>query len=358
MTDLKLSGAGFSETRGMDSGFERASVSSEDAKRFEAIMERSTEGQRQSVQQHAGQQQRDQQGLQRSDARPQQSQQGLQRSDAQPRNQQSFQQADSQLQSQQDFQQADSQLQSQQNFQKVDSQLQSQQGFQQAEVQLQSQQGLQRQASETQVRDSMSLQFANQQIASSERTQRSSPLMGRTAGENDLETGGLKNRDLFGSKETAGDTAAQEASKSMQSLFHDFAMPEFTMAEAAPAETVASGTDVEAMEGLVDRILVSAPDKGSPEVRLMVNSDVLKDTEISLVRDITGQLTVKINSSDPNTLQTLVASRNDLQQMLQARESQNVRIEMNADTSAGNESDPRQRSRGLDDNPYQKKDEA
>ncbi len=169
----------------------------------------------------------------------------------------------------------------------------------------------------------------------------------RSAGHHDLETGGLKKR-------SAPQAADAESTKSVQSLFHDFAMPEFntTSSAASSQPTDAASPDVEALEGLVDRILVSAPDKGSPEVRLVLNNDVLKDTTISITRDLTGQLAVKITSDDAATLQTLVAGRSDLSQLLQARESQPVRIELKTEQEASaddaNESDTRRRSRGLD----------
>ncbi len=170
----------------------------------------------------------------------------------------------------------------------------------------------------------------------------------RSTGHHDLDTGGLKKR--------GGSIASDaEAAKSVQSLFHDFAMPEFKTTNAAPAQAAAAAAspDAEALEGLVDRILVSAPEKGAPEVRLVLNSDVLKDTTISITRDLTGQLSVKITSGDAASLQTLVAGRSDLSQLLQVRESQPVRVELKteaeADADDENESDARRRSRGLDD---------
>ncbi len=187
---------------------------------------------------------------------------------------------------------------------------------------------------------------ASDRAACSAEARRFGSAMERSAGLHDLETGGLKKR--------GGAIASDaEATKSVQSLFHDFAMPEFKTTDAAPSQAAAAATgpDAEALEGLVDRILVSAPDKGSPEVRLVLNNDALKDTTITLARDLTGQLSVKITSGDAASLQTLVAGRSDLSQLLQARESQPVRIDLKSEADADdeNEADSRRRSRGLDD---------
>ncbi len=187
---------------------------------------------------------------------------------------------------------------------------------------------------------------ASGSVTSAAEARRFGSAMERSAGLHDLETGGLKKRG-------GAMTSDAEAAKSVQSLFHDFAMPEFktTSATTTQASAAAAGPDAEALEGLVDRILVSAPEKGSPEVRLVLNNDALKDTTITLARDLTGQLSVKITSGDAASLQTLVAGRSDLTQLLQARESQPVRIDLKSETDADdeNESDARRRSRGLDD---------
>ena len=195
-------------------------------------------------------------------------------------------------------------------------------------------------------RASVDARLASGPATSAAEARRFGSAMERSAGLHDLETGGLKKRG-------GAMTSDAEAAKSVQSLFHDFAMPEFktTNTTTTQASAVAAGPDAEALEGLVDRILVSAPEKGSPEVRLVLNNDALKDTTITLARDLTGQLSVKITSGDAASLQTLVAGRSDLTQLLQARESQPVRIDLKSETDADdeNESDARRRSRGLDD---------
>ena len=78
---------------------------------------------------------------------------------------------------------------------------------------------------------------------------------------------------------------------------------------------------------------------------------MLRGTEIAITRDLTGQLSVQILCKDPSSFQTLVASRNDLQQILQSEERQPVNISMSQEAGA-EENDSRQRSRGLETDEY------
>ena len=118
-------------------------------------------------------------------------------------------------------------------------------------------------------------------------------------------------------------------------------------AGAAGAAQPASDFDQERLESLVSRILVNTPERGGAQIRLQINDNVLRGTEISIQRDSAGSLSIRIVSTDPASFQTLVAARPNLVQALEAHERGPVSVEMNAETDQG-ENDARQRSKGLD----------
>lgn len=174
------------------------------------------------------------------------------------------------------------------------------------------------------------------------------PDAARHSRSHDLESGGLR------------EAAQQRPDASIESLFRDFSQlqqPQQTQQmTAAQAPAQADGAqksilDPDSLNNLVSRILVNSPESGRAEVRLMLNDNVLRGTEISISRDLSGQLSVQISCKDPSSFQTLVASRNDLQQTLEQQERQTVNVTMTDSTDAG-ENDTRQRSRGLDTDEY------
>lgn len=120
----------------------------------------------------------------------------------------------------------------------------------------------------------------------------------------------------------------------------------FMQAAAPRADGAAvSGFPEGDLNALVSRILVSSPEKGSTEVRLTLSDAALRGTEVTLLRDAAGMLSVKIVAADPRAFQTLVASRGDLVSALEAQESAGVSVVMEDGSDAN---DTRQRSRGLD----------
>lgn len=121
----------------------------------------------------------------------------------------------------------------------------------------------------------------------------------------------------------------------------------FMQAAAPRAEgaAAASGFPEGDLNAFVSRILVSSPEKGSTEVRLTLSDAALRGTEVTLLRDAAGMLSVKIVAADPRAFQTLVASRGDLVSALEAQESAGVSVVMEDGSDAN---DTRQRSRGLD----------
>lgn len=121
----------------------------------------------------------------------------------------------------------------------------------------------------------------------------------------------------------------------------------FMQAAAPRAEgaAAASGFPEGDLNALVSRILVSSPEKGSTEVRLTLSDAALGGTEVTLLRDAAGMLSVKIVAADPRAFQTLVASRGELVSALEAQEPGGVSVVMEDGADAN---DTRQRSRGLD----------
>lgn len=98
---------------------------------------------------------------------------------------------------------------------------------------------------------------------------------------------------------------------------------------------------------LAERILVAEPSQGgTSEVRILVNQNILPDTEISLTRHADGSLHAVLLTDDAAAFQTLVARRDDLRQRLERLGADNVFVDVS--TRGGNDAgDMRQRSRGL-----------
>lgn len=178
----------------------------------------------------------------------------------------------------------------------------------------------------------------------------------RRAGVHDLETGGLVERGGRGA-EAAG-RKADVRSDGADFIAAMFGRPDAPAAgqawatgqtaQAAPAQA-ASMPDVQALESLVSRILVSTPERGGTEVRLTLSDPSLKGTEVSVIRDAGGALTVKISAGDPSAFQTLVSSRGELVSALETQEKLPVTVELSdRKDGRGEDDNPGRRSKGLD----------
>lgn len=108
--------------------------------------------------------------------------------------------------------------------------------------------------------------------------------------------------------------------------------------------------DVDALvNALVDRILVSEPGKGSPEVRITLGQGPLSGAELSLARAQDGQLFIRIDCADPASFQTAVGAQDALRGALE-RNGENARVEIaRSRADSGNEGDARQQSRSRQD---------
>lgn len=158
------------------------------------------------------------------------------------------------------------------------------------------------------------------------------------AGEHDLETGALKNAPSEAS-------AASQSAAGLSSLFADFSG--FAQAVAPQGAVTEAPMSDNALESLVSRILVSSPDEAPSQVRITLNDNVLRSTEIVLTRDLSGALSVLVDCRDRASFQTLVASRNALVEALEAHEKGAVCVQM-SDSTESDEGDTSRRSRGLD----------
>ena len=113
---------------------------------------------------------------------------------------------------------------------------------------------------------------------------------------------------------------------------------------AAETGSVYPPLSPEALESLVDRILVSSAECGRAEVRLTVSDRVLSGTEIIIKRDVDGQLVVSLHCTSEASFQTLVASQTDLAARLEDFENRSVQVSVDIDRERG---DADRRSRGL-----------
>ena len=115
-------------------------------------------------------------------------------------------------------------------------------------------------------------------------------------------------------------------------------------AQSASSAAAASGDMGELVDRLVERILVSDPGRGSPEVRISLGEGVLSGAELSLSRAADGQLFVRLSCADAASFQTAVGAQDALRAALERGEG-NVRVEVaQGGAEGGNEGDTRRRS--------------
>ncbi len=146
-----------------------------------------------------------------------------------------------------------------------------------------------------------------------------------------------------------GESSAPSPSSLMESLFGgrmEGRMGGMTsgQAQSASSAAAASGDMGELVDRLVERILVSDPGRGSPEVRISLGEGVLSGAELSLSRAADGQLFVRLSCADAASFQTAVGAQDALRAALERGEG-NVRVEVaQGGAEGGNEGDTRRRS--------------
>lgn len=135
----------------------------------------------------------------------------------------------------------------------------------------------------------------------------------------------------------------------LQGLFGPVAPPppDKLLAAAQADAPVPAGpaSSEEIVSRLVERILVSEPGRGDPEVRISLGEGALAGTEVRLSRSHDGLLTVHLDCSHESAFQTAVAARNGLVAALE-KDGGDVRVEVRRqdDAGGGNEGDSRRRS--------------
>jgi type III secretion system needle length determinant len=152
-----------------------------------------------------------------------------------------------------------------------------------------------------------------------------------------------------------GETENQEAPESLSSLISAALGGHREQAQAAPGVTgpsapVDTSEAQELAEKLVSRVLVADSTSQGQSVRLTVDPALLPGTEIHLNRGLDGFLNVTLLSNDPNSLQTLIQARGELEQALNRSEGAAFRLtveEDRGDRDAQGDSSQR-RSAGLD----------
>lgn len=146
-----------------------------------------------------------------------------------------------------------------------------------------------------------------------------------------------------------GESSAPSPSSLMESLFGgrmEGRMGGMTsgQAQSASSAAAASGDMGELVDRLVERILVSDPGRGSPEVRISLGEGVLSGAKLSLSRAADGQLFVRLSCADAASFQTAVGAQDALRAVLERGEG-NVRVEVaQGGAEGGNEGDTRRRS--------------
>lgn len=129
------------------------------------------------------------------------------------------------------------------------------------------------------------------------------------------------------------------------SLFSMHASFESLFADSVEQTAIASALNGADLDMLVERILVSSPERGGHEVRLILGGDILCGTEIIIQRDTLGLLSVQLHANDTAAFQTLVASQNELRHLLEVRETSPVRVLV--DNGGDSANDANRRSKGL-----------
>ncbi len=98
------------------------------------------------------------------------------------------------------------------------------------------------------------------------------------------------------------------------------------------------------VQELANRILVATNNDGSQEVRISLADKALAGTEVSIIKATDGQLTVRFDTTNPYSFQSLVSAQDTLKSALE-NQNANVRIEVNSGEQ-GSEQNPHGESRG------------
>ncbi len=109
--------------------------------------------------------------------------------------------------------------------------------------------------------------------------------------------------------------------------------------------TQASSLSSDALQEVASQILVASKSDGSEEVKISINDKMLAGTEVTINKSLDGLLTVRFETNNANSFQTLVSSQDILKSTLESQNT-NVRIEVSQDKQGdNNEQNQQQASR-------------
>ncbi len=118
----------------------------------------------------------------------------------------------------------------------------------------------------------------------------------------------------------------------------------FTIPQQENSLTPEIDTDNNLQEKLLNHILISQANAKEQEIRLQLKQDILADTEIRLIKNTDGTLTIQMFTSNPHSFQTLVANQFRLKEKFDQLENMNVSITIYNNNP--NPNDTNQQSRG------------
>ena len=93
------------------------------------------------------------------------------------------------------------------------------------------------------------------------------------------------------------------------------------------AEAVQPKSDAERLQGMVDKVLVSASEADGKEVRIQLKESILPGTEIRMTRDDAG-LKLQLLTSQQSSMNFLSDHKDNLQQTLAQRLSTDVQVDL------------------------------
>lgn len=174
--------------------------------------------------------------------------------------------------------------------------------------------------------------------------QKAGPAEGRAGTGPDGGASAAPGRD--GEREAPKESSLPSPESLLQGLFGAAPATGAPAAARAEAPAPASPAELDAItDRLVERILVSEPGRGDPEVRISLGDGRLAGTELHISRSQDGILSIRLECPHESAFQTAVAARDDLRAALE-KDGGDVRVEVRRQDGAGggNEGDSRRRS--------------
>ncbi len=113
----------------------------------------------------------------------------------------------------------------------------------------------------------------------------------------------------------------------LASINHTPLNQEGTQVKVDSTQSTQAPLDSSKVQELADRILVATKSDGSNEVRLTLSDKALAGTEVIINKSVDNMLTVRFETTNANSFQTLVAAQDALKSTLESSNS-NVKVEV------------------------------